>query len=156
MEDFIAREILAGESDDSTYQSTSTPSPFPPPPSKGSLFAPNFYDYPYAFEDMEIENLEPELGPSAPPFEETPSAPLVDEHDLGLVPSAPPMLDDDDFYVNDPPEHSAPPHEPSPSHSLTEGTDGDGSSAGQVGTGDSTTSSSSRNGGGPVLPDYHP
>jgi hypothetical protein len=154
MEDFMAREALQRESDDSPHQSTSTPSPFPPPPSKGSLLAPNFYDYPYTFEDMEIENLEPEFGPSAPPFEETPSAPLVDEHDLALVPSAPPMLDDDDFYVNESPVPSAPPHESSPSHSSTEGSDGDGASAGQVGTGDGTTSSG--NVDGSVLPDYHP
>ncbi|RXW19123.1 hypothetical protein EST38_g6730 [Candolleomyces aberdarensis] len=155
MEDFIAREACGGESDDFANQSTSTPSPFPPPPSKSSLLSPKFYDYPYAFEDMEIENLEPELGPSAPPFEETPSAPLVDEHGLGLVPSAPPMLDDDDFYVNDSPVPSAPPHEPSPSHSLTEDSDGNVSSAGQVVTGDGTASTGSGN-GRPVLPDYHP
>jgi hypothetical protein len=154
MEDFMAREALQRESDDSPHQSTSTPSPFPPPPSKGSLLAPNFYDYPYTFEDMEIENLEPEFGPSAPPFEETPSAPLVDEHDLALVPSAPPMLEDDDFYVNESPVPSAPPHESSPSHSSMEGSDGDGASAGQVGTGDGTTSNG--NVDGSVLPDYHP
>ncbi|KAG6849975.1 hypothetical protein H0H93_002977 [Arthromyces matolae] len=58
---------------------------FPPPPSKGITATSSFYDYAYAFEDILVE---PELGPSAPPFEEIPR----DGFDLdGLAPSAPPL-----------------------------------------------------------------
>ncbi|KAF8665330.1 hypothetical protein AX16_000349 [Volvariella volvacea WC 439] len=75
----------------SQYQQQSrspSPSPLPPPPSKGKLPA-TIYDYSYALED--ILYLEPESELSAPPFEETPSAPpLEDSH---VAPSAPPMFD---------------------------------------------------------------
>jgi hypothetical protein len=63
---------------------------FPPPPSKGKMVAPDFYDYPYSFEE-DVSTLEPEMGPSAPPFEEhTPSAPPCEE--LEMKPSAPPLM----------------------------------------------------------------
>jgi hypothetical protein len=65
-------------------------SPFPPPPSKGKMAAPDFYDYPYSFEE-DVSTLEPEMGPSAPPFEEhTPSAPPLEEPEM--MPSAPPLM----------------------------------------------------------------
>jgi hypothetical protein len=60
---------------------------FPPPPSKGKMAAPSFYDYPYSFE------VEPEMEPSAPPFEEHgPNAPPLE--DTAIVPSAPALLDE--------------------------------------------------------------
>ncbi|KAG6842437.1 hypothetical protein C0991_007567 [Blastosporella zonata] len=76
---------------------------FPSPPSKGKMAAPDFYNYPYTFDDTVVE---PDPGPSAPPFEEesqhasngtelTPSAPSLSEtepayyNDAYLYPSAP-------------------------------------------------------------------
>jgi hypothetical protein len=63
---------------------------FPPPPSKEKMAAPTFYDYPYSFEDITVE---PEAGPSAPPFDDPPSAPPTNIIDL--TPSAPPLMDID-------------------------------------------------------------
>ncbi|PPQ77017.1 hypothetical protein CVT25_014834 [Psilocybe cyanescens] len=73
-------------------QPSTTPAMFPPPPSKELLAASEFYAYPFSFEEM--ESLEAECGPSAPPFEEGAPPPLQDSH--LLVPSAPPLLGDDD------------------------------------------------------------
>lgn len=89
---------------DNDAQASPPPSsPFPPPPSKANLASPNFYDYPYAFEEA---GFEPELGPSAPPFES--QGYDAREHDIPpIVPSAPPMLEDEDFYAELAP--SAPP-----------------------------------------------
>lgn len=89
-----------------------TPSPtqfpfspmFPPPPSKERLAAAEqLYDYSYAFE--EVAPLDLEAGPSAPPFEEGSSPPQE-----RLIPSAPPLFDD-----NQHPDVglSAPPLDPS-------------------------------------------
>ena len=61
---------------------------FPPPPCKGKMAAPAFYDYPYSFEDL---TLEVEAGPSAPPFDDLPSAPPT--NNIDLTPSAPPLMD---------------------------------------------------------------
>lgn len=157
MEEFIAQEGGAEAADSSTPPTAASASPFPPPPSKGSLHAPNFYDYPYAFEEMEIVGMEPELGPSAPPFEETQSGSLgVEEGDMCLVPSAPPMLDDDDLYVNDL-SPSAPEMQ-----SLGEACDGE-EQAGQpspTGAGhrpdDNSDSASEYANEGPALPLYRP
>lgn len=71
-------------------QPRSLTSLFPPPPSKGKLVSSEFYDYPYSFE--EFTSLDPEPEPSAPPFEEGPNAPPIDDVNL-LLPSAPPLLD---------------------------------------------------------------
>lgn len=69
---------------------TPSSSLFPAPPvplsSKGKATS-EYYGYDYAtFED--IQSLEPELGPSAPPFEAVTSDPPLEL--LELVPSAPP------------------------------------------------------------------
>ncbi|TFK41884.1 hypothetical protein BDQ12DRAFT_344312 [Crucibulum laeve] len=67
---------------------------FPLPPSKGKMVAPDFYEYPFTFEEMSA--LGPESEPSAPPFEEGISPinlPRLD--DTTLIPSAPPLLDED-------------------------------------------------------------
>ncbi|KAF9469765.1 hypothetical protein BDZ94DRAFT_1316892 [Collybia nuda] len=73
---------------------TSSPTlPFPPPPSKGKMSGPNFYDYPYTFDDI---TMDPEIGPAAPPFEAGPSAPPTNSIDL--MPSAPPLMDEDTYY----------------------------------------------------------
>ncbi|KAG6891938.1 hypothetical protein C0992_002764, partial [Termitomyces sp. T32_za158] len=55
-----------------------------------------FYDYPYTFDDMLVE---PEPGPSAPPFEE-------ESHHhpselTGLAPSAPPLTESEAAYYAD-------------------------------------------------------
>jgi hypothetical protein len=72
--------------------SVSSPPLFPAPPSKDKMAAPNFYDYPYSFEE-DIGSLDPESEPSAPPFEgHGPSAPPLE--DAGMVPSAPPLPDE--------------------------------------------------------------
>ena len=63
---------------------------FPPPPSKGKLK----YEYSDLSLNYDITNIEPGLGPSAPPFEESeavPSAPPVDPDVDVPVPSAPAM-----------------------------------------------------------------
>ncbi|KAI0066498.1 hypothetical protein BV25DRAFT_1390753 [Artomyces pyxidatus] len=63
----------------------------PSPPSKGKMAAQ--YDYSYEFDgDLDIANVEPESGPSAPPFEESPSAPPFEA--ACVAPSAPPLEDD--------------------------------------------------------------
>ncbi|KZT08527.1 uncharacterized protein LAESUDRAFT_811149 [Laetiporus sulphureus 93-53] len=69
----------------------------PPPPEKARLVAPTFYEYPVSFEE-DVLGVEPEAGPSAPPFEETQcpaaSAPPLElgygTEDVGVQPSAPP------------------------------------------------------------------
>lgn len=74
---------------------------FPPPPSKGKMALPDFHNYPLTFEEM-VE-LEQDPGPSAPPFEEGSSIDLQD--DPSLMPTAPPLLDEENFHP------SAPGHE---------------------------------------------
>ncbi|KAG5717570.1 hypothetical protein E4T56_gene4450 [Termitomyces sp. T112] len=68
---------------------------FPTPPCKGKMAAPAFYDYPYTFDDMLVE---PELGPSAPPFEEEPTH-LSEMAEL--APSAPPLTESEGAYYTD-------------------------------------------------------
>jgi len=63
-------------------------SPFPPPPSKGKMAESSFYAYRSSFEEFS-ELIDPELEPSAPPFE-APSAPGLD---MTMLPSAPPLAD---------------------------------------------------------------
>lgn len=58
------------------------------------MSGPNFYDYPYTFDDI---SMDPEVGPAAPPFEAGPSAPPAD--DIDLTPSAPPLMEDDTYYI---------------------------------------------------------
>lgn len=74
---------------------------FPPLPSKGKMALPDFHKYPLTFEEMVELGEDP--GPSAPPFEEGSSIDLQD--DPPLMPSAPPLLDEEDFHP------SAPGHE---------------------------------------------
>jgi len=54
-----------------TYSRDHSPCPslLPPPPTKGRMAAPTFYEYPPSFEE-DVLGLEPEMGPSAPPFDE--------------------------------------------------------------------------------------
>ncbi|KAF9024117.1 hypothetical protein BDZ89DRAFT_1069367 [Hymenopellis radicata] len=75
---------------DPSGSSPPTRTAFPPPPvpvsSKGKMAAEYFdYDYSYSAFDEDIQALEPELGPSAPPFEAVASAPPLPDD----VPSAP-------------------------------------------------------------------
>ncbi|KAF9531884.1 hypothetical protein CPB83DRAFT_891227 [Crepidotus variabilis] len=65
---------------------------FPPPPSKERLAAAERLEYSFNFD--ELEDMEPEPGPSAPPFEETSAAPPDESI---LLPSAPPLPDSPDF-----------------------------------------------------------
>jgi hypothetical protein len=72
-----------------------TPSPFPPPPSKGKMS--EFYDYPYSFEELGND-----VEPSAPPFEEHVSAPIVGPCDgPEMTPSAPPLENDGQYGDED-------------------------------------------------------
>jgi hypothetical protein len=63
----------------------------PPPPSKGK----QKYDYSHDWDlsvDIDIATEVPQLGPSAPPFEESGVAPSAPPLDIDVpVPSAPPM-----------------------------------------------------------------
>ncbi|KAL0951710.1 hypothetical protein HGRIS_008385 [Hohenbuehelia grisea] len=100
--------------------------PFPPPPSKGKMADLSYYEYSYSYEDL--DQIEPELEPSAPPFEESisqPSAPPLS--DTFAEPSAPPL--DGDFpedvgtsslLASAPQEASAPPL-PEPENGPGEG-----------------------------------
>jgi hypothetical protein len=90
----------------STNASTCSLSPmFPPPPSKERLAAAEFYNYPFAFDEMDSAILN--LEPSAPPFEEDSSLTL----EVNLVPSAPSLLDHSDHFIPDS-EASAPECDP--------------------------------------------
>ena len=92
---------------------TAFPSPPVPLSSKGKMSAEYYeYDYVYSPFDEDIQALEPELGPSAPPFEAVAGAPHMQE-DI-TIPSAPTMDDNDDGMLSannpQPPETSHPPH----------------------------------------------
>lgn len=90
----------------STDASTCSLSPmFPPPPSKERLAATEFYNYPFAFDEMDPAILD--LEPSAPPFEEDSSLTL----EINLIPSAPSLLDHSDHFIPDS-EASAPNWDP--------------------------------------------
>lgn len=87
----------------STDASTcSLPPMFPPPPSKAAA---EFYNYPFAFDEVDLAILDSE--PSAPPFEEESSLTL----EVNLVPSAPPLLDHSDRFIPNS-EASAPEWDP--------------------------------------------
>jgi len=75
---------------ESSEPDTSDSSPFPPPPFKGKTAESSFYAYRSSFEEFS-ELINPELEPSAPPFE-APSAPGLDG--MAMLPSAPPLADD--------------------------------------------------------------
>lgn len=69
------------------HSTSSFPRLFPAPPAKDKMAAPNFYEYPYSFEE-DADSLA--FEPSAPPFEQhAPSAPPLE--DAEIVPSAPPL-----------------------------------------------------------------
>jgi len=91
------------------------PPPPPPPPAVHPLFPPpptklRQYDYCFSYEEMTMV-VEPDPGPSAPPFEagdEVPSAPPLDieddeEGEDGVLAgaSAPPLLEDGDGEVGE-------------------------------------------------------
>jgi hypothetical protein len=60
---------------------------FPPPPTKPQIVSESCCDFTYSFADLDL--VEPEPGPSAPPFEEScPGLPSPD-----MTPSAPPLGD---------------------------------------------------------------
>ncbi|KAF4612422.1 hypothetical protein D9613_004196 [Agrocybe pediades] len=78
-------------------QSTSTQSTmFPPPPSKERLAASEYYRYPFSFD--ELESIEVDSGPSAPPFEED----ARPQNSNLLLPSAPPLLDHEEYVSQQP------------------------------------------------------
>ena len=94
--------------------------PFPLPPTKSRLAAPQFYEYPSSFEE-DVIGMDPPSGPSAPPFEVAaatapPSAPPLEPDEgegemetmsmrrrlmrmYGAVPSAPPGSGEDSADV---------------------------------------------------------
>jgi hypothetical protein len=87
---------------------------FPPPPSKERLAAAEFYNYPFAFDEMDPAILD--LEPSAPPFEEDSSLTL----EINLIPSAPSLLDHSDHFIPDS-EASAPNWDPGVNEQSTTG-----------------------------------
>lgn len=102
----------------------------PPPPTKSRLAAAMFYEYPASFED-DIVNVEPVMGPSAPPFEDAATAaasapPIAYDYMLedAVLPSAPDLVLDEGEAIE--PGHDphygrsvSPPRPPSLSLSLS-------------------------------------
>ncbi|KAH9950931.1 hypothetical protein B0H21DRAFT_408912 [Amylocystis lapponica] len=76
-----------------SYSRDASPNPslFPPPPPRARMAAPTFYEYPVSFEE-DVIGLEPDVGPSAPPF----------ENDECPAPSAPPLEADYDQQLSAP------------------------------------------------------
>ncbi|KDR85670.1 hypothetical protein GALMADRAFT_234673 [Galerina marginata CBS 339.88] len=88
IEDF-APDLIPTPVHTSDTRSCSPSLMFPPPPSKDRLVAAELYTYPFSFDEM--ESMEAEAEPSAPPFEEESSPPLSDSQ---ILPSAPPLSED--------------------------------------------------------------
>ena len=90
-------DMESHQHDISTDASTCSLPPMfpPPPPSKERLAAGDFYNYPFAFDEMDSAILDSE--PSAPPFEEDSSLTL----EINLVPSAPSLSDHSDHFIPD-------------------------------------------------------
>lgn len=86
LEDFVQ----VSKSEHLEVSCSTSHSPFPPPPPSKGKMAEAFYDHPYAFEEFS-NSLEPEMEPSAPPFED-PCACLTAEL---MLPSAPPLPEED-------------------------------------------------------------
>lgn len=89
-EDEQLEDFTPESSETGTSGSTPQP-PFPPPPAKGKMVEPSFYAYRCSFEEFS-ESIDPEMGPSAPPFE-APGAPVLG--DMIMLPSAPPLVEED-------------------------------------------------------------
>ncbi|PPQ99946.1 hypothetical protein CVT26_009301 [Gymnopilus dilepis] len=83
--------MIAGSHPSDTSESTPG-TMFPQPPSKERLAAAERYMYPFSIDDL--DTLEVDAGPSAPPFQEDSSPPLPDSH---MLPSAPPLSEADEF-----------------------------------------------------------
>lgn len=117
-------EDLSEFSNETNLQSPS-PNAFPPPPSKERLAAAERLEY--SFSLQELDDMEPELGPSAPPFEEA-NPPASDVGNI--LPSAPLSEDqeftDDHVFQNVLHQPSAPEWEPSDldAHVQDEGEEG--------------------------------
>ncbi|KXN88886.1 hypothetical protein AN958_06756 [Leucoagaricus sp. SymC.cos] len=86
----LADFMRVPESSVADTSGSSSQNPFPPPPSKGKMAEPSYYAYRYSFEEFS-NSIEPELEPSAPPFEAF-SVPNLD--DMVMLPSAPPLVED--------------------------------------------------------------
>ncbi|KAG5220955.1 Transcriptional regulatory protein [Salix suchowensis] len=99
--DSVADDTL-GDSFSSSYYSSGFPLPPLAVSLKGKEADLSYYEYEYSYDD--IADVEPEIGPSAPPFVEFPalSAPPLDDSFFGehAGPSAPPFpVDEDDHAV---------------------------------------------------------
>ncbi|KAJ8702031.1 hypothetical protein PTI98_000780 [Pleurotus ostreatus] len=85
----------------SSYHSSGFPLPPPAVSLKGKEADLSYYEYEYSYDD--IADVEPEIGPSAPPFDEfpAPSAPPLDDSFFGepAGPSAPPFPADEDDHA---------------------------------------------------------
>ncbi|KIY73541.1 hypothetical protein CYLTODRAFT_485390 [Cylindrobasidium torrendii FP15055 ss-10] len=84
---------------DAPAESSHSELPAPPNPVSAKGKMESEYEYAFSSLHLDIEGVEPELGPSAPPFEHGPSAPPLEEE--ALRPSAPPAVDGDDDDGND-------------------------------------------------------
>lgn len=135
----------AKDPSDPDTSGSSSQSPFPPPPSKGKMAEPSFYAYRSSFEEFS-ESIDPDLEPSAPPFE-APSAPGLDG--MAMLPSAPPLAEDE-FPLEgfpDAPEFEAAAESDGTQESAT--VDGEGSTEHQ-------SAGSTRPLSEGTLPGYHP
>ncbi|KIJ65072.1 hypothetical protein HYDPIDRAFT_110972 [Hydnomerulius pinastri MD-312] len=72
------------------------PPSFPPLPSKADVPSGYFDGNPFSYGEDDISALGADVGPSAPPFEASPSAPPIS--DLDLEPSAPSLEDQDNVF----------------------------------------------------------
>ncbi|KAJ3569729.1 hypothetical protein NP233_g4853 [Leucocoprinus birnbaumii] len=129
-------------SSDPDTSGSSSELPFPPPPSKGKMAEPSFYTYRSSFEQFS-DSIDPELEPSAPPFE-APSAPVLDG--MAMLPSAPPLAEDG-FPLEGFPDFEATAEGDGTQETAT--VDSDGSSEHQ-------TPASARPLSEGTLPGYHP
>lgn len=108
-DDEIPADVLAISSAPSSDPIPPYPSlhpDLPPPPSMGKMAASRYEQYAFSLEQAaDVVGVEPEIGPSAPPFEEAQSQPGTT---LVVVPSAPPV-DEEGSYEDGELEPSAPP-----------------------------------------------
>lgn len=79
------------EASDTDASNSTSQLPYPPPPAKGKMAESSFYACRGSFEDFS-ESIDPETGPSAPPFEALGRPALGD---IVMLPSAPPLVGED-------------------------------------------------------------
>lgn len=111
-DDEIPADVLALSSAPSSDPIPPYPSlhpDLPPPPSMGKMAASRYEQYAFSLEQAaDVVGVEPEIGPSAPPFEEAQSQ-AGTTTTLVVVPSAPPVDEEGSYEDGELLEPSAPP-----------------------------------------------